>query len=97
MGGYNMATKQAFDSTLPDQDLDMFVMGWIQGFNSAPAGYRYTTITRENITVCDSASFLQVNGYIPVLRPHFPRAQSTKVSSCFQHTNDAAIMQIKQR
>ena len=64
MGGFDLDTKKTFDNSLPDQDLDLFVMGWIQGFNGAPAGYRYTTVTRQNITVCDSTNFLQVSNFI---------------------------------
>ena len=59
MGGFNFATKSSFDHSLTDQDLDLFVMGWVQGFNGAPPGYRYTTVTRQNVTICDSGAFVQ--------------------------------------
>jgi hypothetical protein len=55
----NLATNQAFDNDLVDQDLDMFMMGWVEGFNGAPAGFRYTTITRQNVTICDTTSYIQ--------------------------------------
>jgi hypothetical protein len=55
----NFDTNQAFDNTLVDQDLDMFTMGWVEGFNGAPAGFRHTTVTRQNMTICDSTSFVE--------------------------------------